>query len=780
MPQITLTTSGTILPSHFYAWSNNVGFINFKDTVVNDSSLTGYAWSQNNGWIKMNLNNGGVINDGQGNLSGSAWGEGLGWINFSGVSINSSGVFSGTASGDLVGTLTFGCTKCDVQTDWRATPSGGGGSNPPPPPPPPVVNFPTGSLQINNGVSYSNSLNITLSFVADYTDTYAVSTNNDFGGASYSSIVSSTQFTLPVGDGTKTVYVSFKNQDGTYVASDSIILDTTSPNKPTISQIDLGIENGKRVRPPKLSGQAEANSQIIITKTTEGAQTASFFYLAGVSTYYTTADNQGNWTFTFSTLVDSGNYAVSVVAQDAAGNISDTSVVEHLVIPKDTVIVPPEDIPENTNTSTDDTTDTTDNTDNTDNADTNTGVGDTSSGSSSSVDTNTGSGSSVVSSSTPDNKITTTTIPLSIVDDVKKAVENVTESVKVLTTDVGKNIVASSKQISQTIANVSKQVADSVNQVVDNSEVEAVNKQFVTPVVATVAVLNVASSGFGILNVVNFLQLFFGQFFLLFRIKKQKKWGVLYNALTKKPIDLASIRLIDLNTNKVARSTVTDLEGRYILSAQSGNYKIEVNKNGYMGFSAYLKDVSEDSAFINLYHGENIKVTDESEINYNIPLDPIEENKNYIQIIKDKTHKLVRLVLSTIGLAFSIISFVISPVWWVGLLVIFQFLLYIIVRHFSYSKLSSSFGLITVHTQEKPLSNVVVRVFDAMFNKLVETAVSDRKGRYAILLGPSKYYVTYEKEKYEKKKSPLLDFSSEHTGGLGGILVRDEFLDKKA
>jgi len=79
----TTIFAGTILASHYYAWSNNVGWISFKDTVVSDSALTGYAWSSTNGWIKMNPSNGGVANDGQGNLSGYAWGEGLGWINFS-------------------------------------------------------------------------------------------------------------------------------------------------------------------------------------------------------------------------------------------------------------------------------------------------------------------------------------------------------------------------------------------------------------------------------------------------------------------------------------------------------------------------------------------------------------------------------------------------------------------------------------------------------------------------------------------------------------------------
>jgi len=70
LPKIILSATGTILATHSYAWSNNVGWINFKDTIVGDSALSGYAWSANNGWIKMNPSNGGVFNNGQGVLSG--------------------------------------------------------------------------------------------------------------------------------------------------------------------------------------------------------------------------------------------------------------------------------------------------------------------------------------------------------------------------------------------------------------------------------------------------------------------------------------------------------------------------------------------------------------------------------------------------------------------------------------------------------------------------------------------------------------------------------------
>lgn len=130
--------AGTVLSSHSYAWSNNVGYINFANVTVTDSALGGSAWSANKGFINFSPAQGGVVNDGTGNLSGSAWGEQLGWIDFNNVSIDANGQFSGTATGDLVGTITFDCPNyCDVQTDWRpasTAPSstGGGGATPAP------------------------------------------------------------------------------------------------------------------------------------------------------------------------------------------------------------------------------------------------------------------------------------------------------------------------------------------------------------------------------------------------------------------------------------------------------------------------------------------------------------------------------------------------------------------------------------------------------------------------------------------------------------------------
>ncbi len=127
-PVFVFGADGTIDSTNKYAWSDNMGWINFNPTngnvVVSDTEITGYAWNDNYGWINLSPTNSGISNS-SGTLSGYAWGEGVGWINFSGVTINCDGEFSGTATGDVAGNISFDCTNCSVTTDWRAASCGG-------------------------------------------------------------------------------------------------------------------------------------------------------------------------------------------------------------------------------------------------------------------------------------------------------------------------------------------------------------------------------------------------------------------------------------------------------------------------------------------------------------------------------------------------------------------------------------------------------------------------------------------------------------------------------
>ena len=109
----TFASTGTIDSTYHYAWGENVGFIDFINVTVGDTTLGGSAYGENIGWIDLST----VTNDG-GTLGGYAWGENVGFIDFSQVSITN-GIFEGNAYGENIGWITFGTTNNKVVTTWR-------------------------------------------------------------------------------------------------------------------------------------------------------------------------------------------------------------------------------------------------------------------------------------------------------------------------------------------------------------------------------------------------------------------------------------------------------------------------------------------------------------------------------------------------------------------------------------------------------------------------------------------------------------------------------------
>lgn len=249
------TTDGTIDSAYKYIWGENTGWINFGcsncNVHVTDTGLTGYAWSENYGWINLDPANGGVENNNEGTLSGYAWGENLGWVDFSGVRINSSGVFSGTASSTISGQISFDCGQCQVKTDWRPASarstavSGGGFSlgfhNPPA--------LAIGVL-INGGAQYTASPSVLLNLQAGAdAKTMAISNSPDFRNISQEPYASEKAWDLcygrptfldcPADNTSYAVYVKFYTAQGQSSESISagIIYEKEPPKKSFIERL---------------------------------------------------------------------------------------------------------------------------------------------------------------------------------------------------------------------------------------------------------------------------------------------------------------------------------------------------------------------------------------------------------------------------------------------------------------------------------------------------------------------------------------------------------------
>jgi len=278
------------------------------------------------------------------------------------------------------------------------------------------------------------------------------------------------------------------------------------------------------------------------------------------------------------------------------------------------------------------------------------------------------------------------------------------------------------------------------------------------PTLIGLALLNLASA-LPLFNILAFLQRLFTQPILLFGRRRKKKWGIVYNSLTKQPVELAIVRLIGHESGLVLQTRVTDAHGRYAFSPKPGNYRIEVVKPGYSFPTEYLKGKPHDVDFSDLYHGTVIEAVKDMVIAANIPLDPVVVEEPPRKVIFRKTLRAIQQNLALVTVIASVIALVIAPSVLAALFTLGQVGLYLLFHRLSVPAPAKEWGIVFDQATRKAVDRVVIRIFDKKFNKLLETQVTDANGKYGFFVRRNVYYVTAEKEGFEKYVSPDIDLT---------------------
>jgi hypothetical protein len=254
----------------------------------------------------------------------------------------------------------------------------------------------------------------------------------------------------------------------------------------------------------------------------------------------------------------------------------------------------------------------------------------------------------------------------------------------------------------------------------------------------------------------------------LFR-KKRQKWGIVYDALSKLPVDLAVVRLYSQKDKRLIQTKVTDREGRYLMIVKEpGRYYLSVTKPGYLFPTRYLHDEKQDIKYIDLYHGEEVEVKGKNNaVTANIPLDPaVKPAMSYKEVIRLYLLKNIRLIISYVGVILALLIILIYPtVITIGALVL-HILLYLAFKRLSVPPKPKSWGIVYDQTNKQPLSQAIVRIFETRFNKLLETQLTDSKGKYAFLVGKNQYQLITEKTGYQDKEVKSID-----------LIHKDEIVD---
>jgi len=114
----------------------------------------------------------------------------------------------------------------------------------------------------------------------------------------------------------------------------------------------------------------------------------------------------------------------------------------------------------------------------------------------------------------------------------------------------------------------------------------------------------------------------------LFYLKQsQRYWGIVYDSLTKQPLDPVIVKLLYVDGREV-ETCVTDLAGRYGFLARPGKFKIHARRTNYAFPSRYAPG-DGDGIYENLYHGEFFQLRGDYEVvGPNIPMDPLGQDWN--------------------------------------------------------------------------------------------------------------------------------------------------------
>ena len=267
-----------------------------------------------------------------------------------------------------------------------------------------------------------------------------------------------------------------------------------------------------------------------------------------------------------------------------------------------------------------------------------------------------------------------------------------------------------------------------------------------------------------------FLQYLFTAPVLLFWRRKRKGYGTVYHAISRTPVDLAVVRLFLIedkanpSQGRLVKSRVTDKQGRFFFLVQPGTYRLTVTKAGFRFPSEYLNGVKDDGIFLDVYHGEFIEVTEkDAVITPNIPLDPaqVTEIEKPKRVVWQGRLRLLQHFIAVSGVIVSVAVVIIRPTVLAAMMVFVQILVYLLARRLAKPRKPKSWGIVYDTETKRPIANVVARIFEPRYNKLLDTQMTDSKGRYAFMLGPSEYFAVFEKEGYKSTQVRPIDLRNE-------------------
>ncbi len=230
------------------------------------------------------------------------------------------------------------------------------------------------------------------------------------------------------------------------------------------------------------------------------------------------------------------------------------------------------------------------------------------------------------------------------------------------------------------------------------------------------------------------------------RLKRRKPWGRVIEKISGSPIPGATVEIFNAEFDKLTDVFTTDADGRFEFFAVPGTYYLKVFKKGFSKKTTDRVTVHSAEQFIDL----------------EIALAPLREGLGLPSVWRFNVFQaLIHAIdvanpyLLAFGTLVSAGEAYITPdrMNW-GILAVYVSLDFL--KIYLASHLVRPLAVVRDKKTQLPIDLAVVRIFDARKNWLLTTKVTDRKGRFAVLVVSGEYYLTCAKEGHKPYRSDII------------------------
>ena len=245
--------------------------------------------------------------------------------------------------------------------------------------------------------------------------------------------------------------------------------------------------------------------------------------------------------------------------------------------------------------------------------------------------------------------------------------------------------------------------------------------------------------------------------------KRTRLWGTVYDSVTKQPLDPALVTLKTVSGEYVTEA-ITDLDGRYGFLVEPGIYTIFAEKTDYKYPSEKLKEKFNDELYQDLYFNEPISIVESGQvIAKNIPMDPLKFNWNEFIKNKQKLTKfyskrdlLIAKISSVLfwgGSLSAIYGAIINPKLLNFTILLIYAIIYIL-RKTNVIRARAR-GVVRFKNNNVPIPFAIIKVFSASSNVLIIKKVTNKIGRYFLLIPNGRYYLSVDKKNEDESYTEI-------------------------